>query len=90
MRSKHRNNLINLQGNVGRDAFNDGAEILPIMSLPTAHQKRQATEPLEDEQDATYWGGNITIGSNDQRFFVDFDSKYPLPLLQPHPDSPAP
>ena len=35
MLSKYRNNLINLANNVGKDAFNDGAEILPSVEYPS-------------------------------------------------------
>ena len=72
MLSKYRNNLINLANNVGKDAFNDGAEILPSVEYPSL-QKRQA-EHLEDEQEV-FWAGNIDIGTPGQTFFVDFDSK---------------
>ena len=70
--SKHRNNLINLQSNVGREAFNEGAEILPSMGMPT-FDKRQS-ESLQDEEDI-YWAGNISIGTPGQTFLIDFDSE---------------
>ena len=35
--------------------------------------KRQA-ESLEDENQDTEWAGDITIGSDDQKFLIDFDS----------------
>ena len=69
--SKHRENLIKLERNVGRAAFNEGAEIKVPTSLPP-HVKRQGV-PLSSQRDLQ-WVGPITIGSNDQTFLVVFDT----------------
>ncbi|KAI0769771.1 acid protease [Trametes elegans] len=71
--NKHRANLLNLQQNMGREAFNKGAQILPIAVHDTTNQRRQA-EQLTDENDDEFWGGNITIGTPPQHFFLDFDT----------------
>ncbi|KAH8101206.1 acid protease [Cristinia sonorae] len=70
--NKHRQNLINLEANVGKEAFNPGAEIKPLAILPSNLAKRQS-EPLTDQGDQE-WTGPITIGSNDQPFVIDFDT----------------
>ena len=70
--SKYRNNLINLAANVGREAFNEGAEILPPLSLPDL-QARQS-EGLQDYSEV-YWAGPIQIGSNSRTLVIDFDSE---------------
>ena len=70
--SKHRNNLQNLERNVGRHAFNEGAEIKPFMTIPVL--ERRQSESLTDENHDEYWAGNIGIGTQPQQFFVDFDS----------------
>ncbi|KAH8102946.1 acid protease [Cristinia sonorae] len=71
--NKHRQNLINLEANRGREAFNRGAEIKAFATLPEHLAKRQS-EPLTDQNDDTEWTGPISIGSNDQPFVIDFDT----------------
>ncbi|KAI8972223.1 acid protease [Trametes punicea] len=74
--NKHRNNLINLERNVGRHAFNEGAHIKPVAnysSMRNSHNKRQA-EALTDEGGDQYWAGNINIGTPGQTFLIDFDT----------------
>ena len=70
--SKHRQNLINLEKNVGVQAFNKGASIKPIATIPT-HVKRDGVD-LTDQENDTLWTGEITIGTDDQKFVVDFDT----------------
>ena len=72
LHSKHRQNLINLKQNVGEHAFNKGASIKPIARLP-AHVKRGGV-PLTDQQNDLLWTGQIAIGTNNQKFTVDFDT----------------
>ncbi|KAI0359193.1 acid protease [Trametes cingulata] len=76
-RNKHRQNMINLERNVGRQAFNDGAEIKPIARYepPSDSQpeKRQA-EKLIDEGGDEYWAGTIGIGTPSKSFLIDFDT----------------
>ena len=43
---------------------------------PAVVEKRQA-EPLKDYSEQ-FWGGGITIGSNKQKFLIDFDSESAL------------
>lgn len=71
--SKHRQNLINLEANRGREAFNEGAEIKPPAVLPPHLAKRQ-NEALTDQEDDAEWTGSISIGSNKQKFVIDFDT----------------
>ncbi|KAH9895122.1 protease [Cubamyces lactineus] len=74
-RNKHRQNLINMKRNVGPEAFNEGAEILPIAnySQMAPPDKRQA-EKLTDESNDQYWAGTISIGTPGQSFLMDFDT----------------
>ncbi|KAH9895126.1 acid protease [Cubamyces lactineus] len=76
-RNKHRNNLLNLQRNMGRQAFNEGAHIRPVANYSSTHEsgndKRQA-EALTDEGGDQYWAGNIAIGTPGQTFLIDFDT----------------
>ena len=72
--SKHRNNLQNLERNVGRHAFNEGAEIKPFMKVPVL--ERRQSEPLVDENHDEFWAGLIGIGTPPQQFNMDFDSAY--------------
>ncbi|KAJ7435463.1 acid protease [Mycena galericulata] len=78
--NKHRQNLINLKNNKGVAAFNAGAEIKEVATLPSdvearmlrRAEKRQA-ESLTDENDEE-WAGSISIGSPAQNFVIDFDT----------------
>ncbi|KAI0661329.1 acid protease [Cubamyces menziesii] len=76
-RNKHRNNLINLERNMGRQAFNEGAHIRPVANFSSTHEsgndKRQA-EALTDEGGDQYWAGNIAVGTSGQTFLIDFDT----------------
>ncbi|KAI4519806.1 acid protease [Schizophyllum commune Tattone D] len=75
--NKHRQNLLNLQNNGG--TLRQGAVIKDLASIPDDIKaklqlsKRQA-ESLEDENQDTEWAGDITIGSDDQKFLIDFDT----------------
>ncbi|KAJ7135850.1 acid protease [Mycena epipterygia] len=80
--NKHRQNLINLQKNKGAEAFNAGAEIKPVATLPAdvearmvrrAEEKRQS-EKLTDEDSDEEWAGTISIGTPAQSFLIDFDT----------------
>ncbi|TFK89785.1 acid protease [Polyporus arcularius HHB13444] len=73
--NKHRNNLINLEKNHGREAFNQGADILPPMDFTSnlSNQKRQA-ESLTNEANDQYWAGSINIGNPGASFLVNFDT----------------
>ncbi|KAL1745063.1 aspartic peptidase domain-containing protein [Schizophyllum fasciatum] len=75
--NKHRQNLLNLQNNGG--TLRKGAVVKDLAAIPDAVKaklqiaKRQA-EALEDENNDTEWAGDITIGSDDQKFLIDFDT----------------
>ncbi|KAI0830045.1 protease [Trametes gibbosa] len=81
--NKHRNNLVNLERNSGRNSFNQGAHIRPIanysqMKQPDTddnnyNERRQAVA-LTEEGGGQYWAGNIQIGTPNQRFYIDFDT----------------
>ena len=67
VKNKYRRNLINLVQN--------GYGDLPVAEPPaTAISKRQQ-ENLEDATRGAGWAGNIAIGSDNQEFFVTFDSE---------------
>ncbi|PIL33907.1 transporter [Ganoderma sinense ZZ0214-1] len=72
VQNKHRQNLINLKQNVGEQAFNKGASIKPLARLPE-HAKRGGV-PLTDQENDLLWTGQIEIGTNKQKFTVDFDT----------------
>ncbi|KAI0366737.1 protease [Pilatotrama ljubarskyi] len=72
-RNKHRQNMINLERNMGREAFNDGAEIKPVANYSAPPQKRQA-EKLVDEGGDEYWAGTVSIGTPAKSFLIDFDT----------------
>ncbi|KAJ6478627.1 acid protease [Mycena vitilis] len=79
--NKHRQNLRNLERNKGDAAFNEGAVIRPLTTIPNdvktrlerRVEKRQA-EPLTDEADDTEWAGTISVGTPAQKFLIDFDT----------------
>ncbi|KAI0722417.1 aspartic peptidase domain-containing protein [Fomitopsis betulina] len=72
VQNKHRQNLINLQTNVGLDGFNTGAHIPELAVLPGGLNNRQA-ESLDDQQNEE-WTGVISIGTPGQDFAIDFDT----------------
>ncbi|RPD82588.1 acid protease [Lentinus tigrinus ALCF2SS1-7] len=73
--NKHRNNLINLQKNCGREAFNEGANILPPMDFTSGLQnKKRQSESLVDEDNDEYWAGRLSIGNPGESFLVNFDT----------------
>ncbi|KIJ41128.1 hypothetical protein M422DRAFT_31981 [Sphaerobolus stellatus SS14] len=73
-KNKHRQNLINLEKNVGRHAFNQGAEIKPLAVVPEGIVAKRQTEALTDEDDDEEWAGTISIGTPAQSFLIDFDT----------------
>ncbi|KAJ6606003.1 acid protease [Mycena vulgaris] len=75
--NKHRQNLINLEKNVGVAAFNTGAEIKPLASVPKdveARMVKRQSEALTDEEDDLEWAGTISVGTPAQKFLIDFDT----------------
>ena len=79
VKNKYRQNLINLVQN-----GHGSARILPVAEpTATALSKRQQ-EKLTGVPHWAAWAGNITIGSDNQEFFVTFDSELsPQGLLTP-------
>ncbi|KAJ7724938.1 acid protease [Mycena maculata] len=79
--NKHRQNLQNLEKNKGTAAFNPGAVIQPLATLPRdvaarmeqRAEKRQA-EALIDEDEDLEWDGTISIGTPAKNFLIDFDT----------------
>ncbi|KAI0821610.1 protease [Trametes gibbosa] len=72
--NKHRQNLINLERNMGPGALNEGAVIMPIgVPIVPPGKKRQA-EQLTDQDNDELWTGPITIGTPAQTFNIDFDT----------------
>jgi cathepsin D len=61
-----------------------GGARMPENPPATANSKRQS-ESLTDINNDLAWAGDITIGSNNQMFFVDFDSE--LSSLLPFPSA---
>ena len=59
-KNKHRQNLINLERNLGREA--------------SLHVRQSGSEPLTDENQDTEWAGTVSIGTPSQMFLVDFDT----------------
>ncbi|TBU40376.1 acid protease [Dichomitus squalens] len=72
--NKHRSNLQNVERHVGRDAFNEGADIKSLMELPTHALERRQSEGLNDEDHDEFWAGNIAVGTPAQPFYIDFDT----------------
>ncbi|KIY45392.1 acid protease [Fistulina hepatica ATCC 64428] len=75
-KNKHRQNIINLANNLGEQTVTDLATIPSKVAARLAQRwktKRQA-EALTDEEDNEEWAGDITIGSDDQKFLIDFDT----------------
>jgi len=79
--NKYRGNLQNLAKNKGLVAFNEGAKILPLATLPLGIRSRmerrvetRQAEPLTDEEDDVEWAGTISIGTPGQTFLIDFDT----------------
>ncbi|OCH92495.1 acid protease [Obba rivulosa] len=73
--NKHRQNMINLEQNMGREAFPEGAEIKPIMHYnTTSHHDKRQKEPTIDESNDLEWAGTISIGTPPQNFLIDFDT----------------
>ena len=79
VKNKYRQNMISLVRNGG--SLPGGARILPVPAK--AISKRQQ-ENMTERFDAE-WGGDVTIGSNNQRFLINFDSElsshFPLQWL---------
>jgi cathepsin D len=73
-KNKYRQNLLNLLQNGGQ--LHGDAQILPVAEVPAEVLSKRQNEPLADEEDDILWAGTITMGSNDQQFFIDFDSKF--------------
>ncbi|KAI0352025.1 protease [Trametes cingulata] len=73
-RNKHRQNMINLERNVGREAFNEGAEIKPVANYSAPPSVKRQAEKLTDEGGDEYWAGTISIGTPAKSFLIDFDT----------------
>ncbi|KAJ3806810.1 acid protease [Lentinula aff. lateritia] len=78
--NKHRRNMMNYLNTQG--SLPAGFELEPLLTLPVnlvetltgpSIIKRQAV-PLTDENNGELWDGQISIGSNDQKFIIDFDT----------------
>ncbi|EIW51548.1 acid protease [Trametes versicolor FP-101664 SS1] len=69
LESKHRQNLINLEHNIGSAKFQ---ELYP--GVDTSKLAKRAGIPLTDQEDDLEWTGSISIGSPAQTFNVDFDT----------------
>ncbi|KAJ7752532.1 acid protease [Mycena olivaceomarginata] len=79
--NKHRANLLNLQKNKGQGAFNQGAEIKELKTLPIDVEARmqqravkRQSEKLTDEDSDEEWAGTISVGTPAQKFLIDFDT----------------
>ncbi|KAF7342255.1 Acid protease [Mycena venus] len=75
--NKYRQNLINLEKNLGTAALPPGAVIKSKATVPHDVEKRlerRQAEPLTDELDGSVWVGKISIGTPPQHFVVDFDT----------------
>ncbi|KAJ4479071.1 acid protease [Lentinula aciculospora] len=77
--NKHRRNLMNYLNTQG--SLPEGFEIAPLLTLPAnllqtltgTNVKRQSV-PLKDENNDELWDGQISVGSNAQKFSIDFDT----------------
>ncbi|KAF8509470.1 acid protease [Hysterangium stoloniferum] len=73
-KNKHRQNLQNLERNLGPKAFNKGAEIKPLAVIPESLHRRQTESLTDDEHQSGMWFGPIDIGTPKQNFMIDFDT----------------
>ncbi|KAI0693999.1 acid protease [Cerioporus squamosus] len=65
---KHKSNMIALQRNVELSAANE-----PFRDDVSSHEKRQSVS-LTDQENDSYWSGNIAIGTPGKNFVIDFDT----------------
>ncbi|KAI0916959.1 hypothetical protein AcW2_007216 [Taiwanofungus camphoratus] len=73
VQNKHRQNLINLEHNIGSEAFNKTGYVSSLGKPLKSSQKRTAV-PLTAQEDGTEWTGTVTIGTPPQNFMLDFDT----------------
>ncbi|OBZ78061.1 Aspartic protease [Grifola frondosa] len=69
LENKHKQNLINLERNVGQDEFK---KMFPDVNTTSFHKR--AGLPLTDQEDDIEWTGTISIGTPAQSFVIDFDT----------------
>jgi cathepsin D len=72
VQAKHRQNMINIERNIGRSFLNEGFKIKELVARDHDLETRQG-EPLTNVLDEEY-AGSITIGSPGQPFNVIFDT----------------
>lgn len=72
--SKHIQNLKNLEHNVGRKAFPEGAHIRVPVVVPEPSVEKRQHEALTDQDGDVEWTGSISIGTPNQPFTIDFDT----------------
>jgi len=83
--NKYRQNLINLERNIGKSAFNTGATINPLRDVNPSGLKRRQSEALADVGNDIEWVGVASVGTPSQNFLIDFDtgsSDFWVPVAQ--------
>lgn len=80
VKNKYRQNLINHVRNGG--SLPVDARILPVIPVPAMGISKRQQENMMDADDLV-WVGYVTIGSNNQKFLINFDSE--LSSLFPPP-----
>ncbi|KAI0771238.1 acid protease [Trametes elegans] len=78
LQNKHRQNLLNIQANLGVEGLPLGAEIKALATLPVSLLNSvlgsRGAVPLTDQDSDLEWTGPIAIGTPGRNYTIDFDT----------------